>query len=95
MTTQQGGYFPKWTTASLDKGVMIGLPGASMALEASFISGMTEQIDIATIQAALQQQATDPECAINARVDLAFYLENGYVSSEKVEKGSSYTLTLV
>lgn len=93
MTTQQGGYFPKWTTASLDKGVMIGLPGASMALEASFISGMTEQIDIATIQAALQQQATDPECAINARVDLAFYLENGYVSSEKVEKGSSYTLS--
>lgn len=92
ITKQQGG-FPKWTSASVDKHVMIGVPGASLALEASFVEGLSSEFDIAAIQAALQDIATNPSARVNARVDVPFYLEHGYVSSEAAEKATSYTLS--
>ena len=89
--TEQQRAFPKWTTASAEKGCMVGTPGAAMVLEGC-LAGMEKEFDIVGIQQSLQTIATEPG-AKNGRVDVDFYLEHGYVSVEAAGKAASLTLS--
>jgi putative alpha-1,2-mannosidase len=90
MTQQQQGY-PKWVLANVDIGCMVGLHGASLALEAA-LSGLAAEFDVVGIQEMLLNQATLP-WPRNGRKDLDHYLSAGYVSDEADDASPALTLT--
>lgn len=57
MTAQQGG-FPKWVLANVDISCMVGLHGATAALEGA-LCGFDKEFDVISIQQMLLKQATE------------------------------------
>lgn len=76
---------------NVDIGCMVGLHGASIALEGC-LSGFSDEFDLLAIQQMLLNQDTLP-WPKNQRTDLDFYLSNGYVSAESDEAAAALTLT--
>jgi predicted alpha-1,2-mannosidase len=85
------GAFPRWVMAANEANCMIGNSGSALILEA-VKAGFGDEIDVKSVQQALQKQSTE-YMVLNNRPDVDFYNSQGYVSVEGDARGPALTMT--